>query len=91
MDELENVCRYRINGVHCRQGFLADSKGELVSFDNSVVAEKQEAVACPACNGDEFLLTSSGKKILNFMKRRMEPIVREQVMEILKRQGLMGI
>ena len=62
--DLYGPCCFRADGVFCHQGELHYSVAPY-----STVMVEGEPVECPACNGDEVILTPSGKTLLEFIER----------------------
>jgi hypothetical protein len=62
--DLYGPCCFRADGVFCHRGKLHYSVAPY-----STVMVEGEPVECPACNGDEVILTPSGKTLLEFIER----------------------
>ena len=62
--DLYEPCFFRADGVFCQGGELHYSVAPY-----GIVMVEGEPVECPACNGEEVILTSSGKTLLEFIER----------------------
>lgn len=78
MLQLEHPCHYRINGLHCQDGVLADCMHIVQMMGPN------EPVMCPACTGTNSLTTSEGRQLLAFVKKHLKPIVEELVQEAMR-------
>jgi len=75
--DLEHPCFYRINGLHCHHGELADCMNIVQCLGPN------EPMKCPACQGTETLTTTDGEVLLAFIKKHLRPMVAELVREVM--------